>query len=70
MFEKSNSLIITLILNSILIITLILNQNENVKDSTINPNSSSTTNPLETLTWFCFISQLVLLLIKIKTNDF
>ena len=67
MFEKP--LLITLILNSIVTISLILNQNENLKDSTMNSNSSSSTNPLETITWICFIGQMILLLLKIKTNE-
>jgi hypothetical protein len=57
-----------LILNSFFSIGLILNQNESTKDSTT-VQLSSTENPLEKLTWGCFLLQLVLLLIKTKITD-
>jgi hypothetical protein len=51
-------------MNSFLTIGFILNQNESNKDS-MTPQSSST-NPLEILTWGALFVQLFLLLIKIK----
>ena len=50
-----------LALNSLLTIGLILNQNESAKDSSITQNSSSITNPFESLTWICLVIQLILL---------
>jgi preprotein translocase subunit SecG len=61
---------VILLINSLLIIGLILSQNDSSKDSIMNSNSSSSTNPFERLTWGSLILQLSLLLIKIKTNDF
>lgn len=58
-----------LALNSLLTIGLILNQNESAKDSSITQNSSSITNPFESLTWICLIIQLILLLLKFKFNE-
>lgn len=68
--ESISTLAILLILNSIFLIGLILNQNDNTKDSISTQKSSSLTNPLEKITWFSLILQLNLLLIKIKLNDF
>jgi hypothetical protein len=58
-----------LALNSLLTIGLILNQNESAKDSSITQNSSSITNPFESLTWICLVIQLILLLLKFKFNE-
>ena len=58
-----------LALNSLLTIGLILNQNESAKDSSITQNSSSITNPFESLTWVCLFIQLFLLLLKFKFNE-
>ena len=58
-----------LALNSLLTIGLILNQNESAKDSSITQNSSSITNPFESLTWICLAIQLILLLLKFKFNE-
>jgi preprotein translocase subunit SecG len=63
-------LTLILLINSLVIIVLILNQNDNTKDSVSYQNSSSSNNPLENITWISFILQLSLLLIKIKTTDF
>lgn len=68
LFEETNILMILLTLNSILIISLILNQNENPKNSTIKPDSSSALNPLEKWTWICFLFQFLLFLILLKTK--
>ena len=65
-----NSLNILLMGNSFLTIILILNQNESNKDLTTNSNSSSVVNPLEKFTWGCLFLQLILFLVKTKTNDF
>ena len=70
MIELTSSLPVLLIINSIVIISLILNQNDSAKDSITSSTASSAINPLERLTWGTLILQLSLLLIKIKTNDF
>ena len=62
MIESNNPLNMFLALNSLLTIGLILNQNESAKDSSITQNSSSITNPFESLTWVCLFIQLFLLL--------
>ena len=69
MIESNNPLNMFLALNSLLTIGLILNQNESAKDSSITQNSSSITNPFESLTWICLIIQLILLLLKFKFNE-
>lgn len=69
MIEINSSLNGLLILNSIVIIGFILNQNDSTKDN-ITQNSSSSTNPFETITWISVGLQFSLLLIKIKSNDF
>jgi preprotein translocase subunit SecG len=63
-------LTLILLINSIGIIVLILNQNESSKDSITSQKSTSLTNPFEKITWIAVILQLSLLLIKIKTTDF
>ena len=70
MVQLTSSLNLLLIGNSVVTIGLILNQNENNKDVTTNRNSTSATNPLETLTWGCFLFQLLLLLIQTKITEF
>jgi len=67
--ESNNPLNIILAINSTLTIGLILNQNESAKDSSITQNSSSITNPFESLTWICLVIQLILLLLKFKFNE-
>ena len=70
MFEFITPLTFLLLSNSLLTIGLILNQNESVKDSMNSQTSSSSTNPLEVLTWICLFVQLILLLIKIKMMEY
>ena len=53
MIESNSPLNILLAVNSLLTIGLILNQNESAKDSSITQNSSSITNPFESLKWVC-----------------
>jgi hypothetical protein len=67
--ESNNPLNMFLALNSLLTIGLILNQNESAKDSSITQNSSSITNPFESLTWICLVIQLILLLLNFKFNE-
>ena len=69
MIESNNPLNMFLALNSLLTIGLILNQNESAKDSSITQNSSSITNPFESLTWICLVIQLILLLLNFKFNE-
>ena len=69
MIESNSPLNIILAINSLLTIGLILNQNESAKDSSISQNSSSITNPFESLTWVCLFIQLFLLLLKFKVNE-
>jgi len=69
MIESNSPLNILLAVNSLLTIGLILNQNESAKDSSITQNSSSITNPFESLTWICLFIQLILLLVKFKFNE-
>ena len=69
MIETNNPLNIILAINSVLIIILILNQNESSRESSITQNTSSITNPFESLTWICLFIQLILLLVKVKFND-
>jgi hypothetical protein len=64
-----NPITIILIINSILLISLTLTQNENIKDSG-NTQNSSVTSPFEIVTWFSLFLQLKLLLIKQKITDF
>jgi hypothetical protein len=68
-FESISPFLGIFILNSTLTIGLILNQNESIKDSANTQSSSSSPNPLENLTWFCLIFQVILFLLKIKEND-
>ena len=70
MFEFLSPLTFLLLANSFLTIGLILNQNESFKDSITSQTSSSSTNPLEILTWICLLIQLILFLIKIKIIEF
>tara|TARA_Y100000287_G_C14001385_1_gene247657 strand:- start:274 stop:471 length:198 start_codon:yes stop_codon:yes gene_type:complete len=63
----NNSVTIFLLINSLLIIGLISIQNES-KDNN-NTQSSTTTSPLEILTWGMVILELILLLIKLKINE-
>jgi preprotein translocase subunit SecG len=68
-----NTFTLFFIINSIVIIVLILNQNESVKDAVSNStgtNSSEISNPLQNLTWFCIILEFFSFLVKIKINEF
>ena len=69
MSEETNPFNLKLLLNIILTIGLILNQNENTKDSANKQNQSSSSNPFEKITWICVIFQLILLLLKVKINN-
>lgn len=53
-----------LIINGLIIISLILNQNDNRKDLFNTENQKE--NPLEKITWLSFFFELILFLIKIK----
>lgn len=68
--QLSSSLNLLLLGNGLLTIGFILNQNETNKDSITNRNSTSSSNPLETLTWGSVLVQLILLLVQTKTTDF
>lgn len=63
-----NSFSIILIINSIVLISLVLTQNDTSKDSLI--QNSSRTNPIEIIIWVCMILQIFLLLIFGKITDF
>jgi len=67
--EETSPLNFILLINSILIIGLILNQNESTKDSVNKQTQSSSTNPLEKFTWIGVSIQLFLLIIKAKINN-
>lgn len=69
MMESNTTLNIGLSINSVLLIGLILNQNESAKNSSTTQNSTSITNPFESLTWICLFIQLVLLLLQFKFNE-
>ena len=64
-----NSFTLILLINSIFLIGLILNQNDSTKGSSSNQHSRSSLNPLEKFTWIGLIIQLILLLIQIKITD-
>jgi|APCry1669189567_1035234.scaffolds.fasta_scaffold01577_2 hypothetical protein len=63
-----NPLTLILILNSIIIISLVLTQNENTKDLTSQNNSRN--NPIETIIWGCVFFEILMLLISGKITDF
>lgn len=65
-----NPFIVILILNSILIIGLILNQNDTTKDALSTQSSTTLQNPLERITWFSLGLQCYLIVVKIKSYDF
>ena len=64
-----NSFTLILLVNSVFLIGLILNQNDSTKDTSSNQISRSSLNPLEKFTWIGLILQLILLLIQIKITD-
>lgn len=63
-----NPLSIILIINSIVLISLILTQNESTKDSLIQNNSR--TNPIEIITGISISLEIFLLLLFSKITDF
>lgn len=67
-----NSLSICLIINSILIIGLILNQNESAKDTLNNSRNTDTkaSNPLENFTWVSLCLEFSLFLLQSKETSF
>jgi hypothetical protein len=65
MIEATKLGSIFLIGNSLFLIGLILNQNESGKQ-----RKRFLSNPLETITWICFLFQLFLLVINLKLTDF
>jgi len=64
-----NALTTILIINSIIIIILILNQNESAKDGINTSTNNEIANPLQNLTWLCVIMEFILLLLKSKITD-
>jgi hypothetical protein len=70
MIELTNPLNLFLLINSLITITLVLNQNESAKDSSSSQTSNDSSNPLENFTWVCLVSQLIILLLKTKETDF
>jgi uncharacterized protein with PQ loop repeat len=67
--EEMSPFNLILLINSIFTIGLILNQNENTKDSANKQNQTSSVNPFEKLTWISVIFQFVLLLVKVKISN-
>lgn len=66
--NETNPLIILLIMNSLFLIGSILNQNE-TKDPGSIQSTSSSTSPLELVTWISLFLQFTLLLIKLKFEN-
>lgn len=66
--NRINPFSIVLILNSFLLISLIVTQNDNTKDST-NQNTSRTT-PLQIIIFGSIIIELFVFLISSKVTDF
>ena len=65
---ETNPLTLILLINSIFLILLIINQNE-TKDPGSIQNNSTTTNPLELFTWISFFIQILLLILRIKFDN-
>jgi hypothetical protein len=63
-----NPFSLLLIINSFIIISLVLSQNESSKDSVTQNNTR--TNPIEIILWFCVILEIIILLITEKITDF
>jgi len=57
-----------LIINSLIIISLVLSQNEISKDSVTQNNTR--TNPIEIILWISIILETIILLITEKITDF
>lgn len=66
MTSFSNILNFLLIANSFILIILILNQNENSKETINKQNTVSVGNPLEKFTWFFLFLEFNFLCIRIK----
>jgi uncharacterized protein with PQ loop repeat len=66
--NETNPLIILLIVNSLFLVGSILNQNE-TKDPGSIQSTSSSTSPLELVTWISLFLQFTLLLIKLKFEN-
>jgi preprotein translocase subunit SecG len=67
--DQINFINIILIANSLFLIILIFNQNDNIKNTAISKSSggsSSLENPFEKITWVSLFFQLTLLLFKVK----
>jgi preprotein translocase subunit SecG len=64
----TNQFSFLLILNSLFIIFLILNQNDTSK-SLSNSVSGSSSNPIQNITWVSLFFEFVLLLIQIKITN-
>jgi preprotein translocase subunit SecG len=62
-----NAFTFLLIINSVILLGLILNQNESAKDVASNTNTQ-VSNPLENLTWISVFFEFLLLLLKSKFN--
>jgi uncharacterized protein with PQ loop repeat len=69
MNEPIRSLTLFLLINSIFVTVLILNQNESSKDSANKEATNSSFSPFEKFTWISVVFQLILLLMKIKISD-
>jgi preprotein translocase subunit SecG len=63
-----NFLTIILLINSILLIGLILNQNETSKDATSNSGTIEISNPLQNFTALIVFFQFILFILKLKEN--
>jgi hypothetical protein len=63
-----NPVSLILILNSIIIISLVLSQNETSKDSVSQNNSR--TSPIEIILWISVIIEILILLVTEKITDF
>ena len=63
-----NPFSLILIINSVIIISLVLSQNESAKDSVTQSNSR--TSPIEIVLWVCVIGEILMLLITGKITDF
>ena len=65
----NNSLTTFLLINSILIIGFITIQNESKDNNNALSSNTTSTSPLELLTWGTVLLELILLLIKLKITE-
>ena len=65
----NNSLTTFLLINNILIIGLITIQNESKDNNNAQSSNTTSTSPLELLTWGTVLLELILLLIKLKITE-